>query len=543
MDETVYYQAREETAGRLYWLDQSGSVQGTVLRGRMTVGRRREQGQADIALRSRYVSGRHGEILRLEGRCYYRDVGSGNGTWFRDRLLTPNEPVCLEDGDILRVGNMEQPDDPDNVVLLFTTRGQDGEVWEIFTPPADAESFQIGRAAGPGTGPRLTGQDISRQQCVFSRTVTGWAVENVSRTNPTQLNAGAVEVRTGLYSQDVVRMANSYAIFDGTRFHVLTAPRPEAASAPPVREAVRTDRPGPGESPRPAPARPVPAPAPVRFGSGEDRLEICIVKRSVKRRQASVDILRDIRLSVACGELVLILGGSGAGKTTFLNAVMGYEPANGRIRFGGRDVYRDYEKMKYEIGYVPQEDLLRKGDLVIETLNNAARMRLPRSMTPEERMRRVRETLVTFGLERERDQMVSKLSGGQRKRLSIAVEYIGQPTLFFLDEPDSGLDGIMARSLMEHLRFIADTGKVVMVITHAPDRAADLFDKVVVLARSTEDNCGHLAFYGSLEEAKRFFRASSMEEVVRRINRPDEGGDGLAEHYIRKYRKESERGR
>ena len=88
---------------------------------------------------------------------------------------------------------------------------------------------------------------------------------------------------------------------------------------------------------------------------------------------------------------------------------------------------------------------------------------------------------------------------------------------------------------MENLRQIADTGKIVMVITHAPDRAADLFHKVVVLAKSTKDQSGHLAFFGTVEEAYAFFDTDSLEGVVRRINRADEGGDGRADEYIRKF--------
>ena len=115
------------------------------------------------------------------------------------------------------------------------------------------------------------------------------------------------------------------------------------------------------------------------------------------------------------------------------------------------------------------------------------------------------------------------------------MEYIADPSLFFLDEPDSGLDGIMARTLMENLRTIADEGKIVMVISHGPDRAAELFDKVIVLAKSAKDNCGHLAFFGTPEQAREFFDTPTLEGVVRRINRPDEGGDGLSDYYIEKY--------
>ena len=84
--------------------------------------------------------------------------------------------------------------------------------------------------------------------------------------------------------------------------------------------------------------------------------------------------------------------------------------------------------------------------------------------------------------------------------------------------------------------MIADDGKIVMVITHQPDRVADLFDKVIVLAKSAETNSGHLAFFGSVQEAYAFFQAQTLEQVVKRINRKDEGGDGLSDHYINKFK-------
>lgn len=136
----------------------------------------------------------------------------------------------------------------------------------------------------------------------------------------------------------------------------------------------------------------------------------------------------------------------------------------------------------------------------------------------------------------EAEELVSKLSGGQRKRLSIAVEFVASPDLFILDEPDSGLDGVMARELMEYLRQIADDRKIVMVITHTPDRVIDLFDKVIVLAKSTGDHVGHLAFYGGVEEARSFFGKDSMEEILLLMNSKEEGGQGLADAYIEKFR-------
>ena len=267
----------------------------------------------------------------------------------------------------------------------------------------------------------------------------------------------------------------------------------------------------------------------------ESGLSIHIDERSVHKALTKVTLLKDIDLSIAPGNMVLILGGSGAGKSTFVNAVTGYEKAKATIKEGSLDYYKDYGQVKHRIGFVPQENLMRSEDTVGSTVKNAADMRLPADMSSEEKQRRIAAVLETFGLTGREKELVSKLSGGQKKRLSICMEFVASPSLFILDEPDSGLDGIMATELMENLRLIACQGKIVIVITHAPDRVAHLFDKVIVLAKSSEKKVGQLAFYGGIQEAKDFFGVDTLENVVKCINARNEGGDGRADEFIEKY--------
>ena len=245
-------------------------------------------------------------------------------------------------------------------------------------------------------------------------------------------------------------------------------------------------------------------------------------------------LLRDIHMVIPPGHMVLLLGGSGAGKTTLINAVNGYEKAKASIVLNGNNVYKQYKEIMYEIGYVPQKDLMRDHDTVYRTLSDAAALRVPLNAGGDERRRQVNEVLDIFGLEPVKNHLVEKLSGGQRKRLSIAMEFIANPALFILDEPDSGLDGVMARELMQRLRLIADRGKIVIVITHTPDRVIDLFDDVIVLAKDS-NLTGRLAFYGSVEEARRFFGKDKMEQIVMSINRKEEGGEGRADEFVERF--------
>ena len=263
-------------------------------------------------------------------------------------------------------------------------------------------------------------------------------------------------------------------------------------------------------------------------------LTINVEDRSVYEMFKRKYLLRDIHMYIPPCSMVLLLGGSGVGKTTFLNAVNGYERANAKIVLNNSDVYDNYRDMQYDIGFVPQQDLMRGSDTVQATLTDAALLRLPMDYPASLRKERVTEVMKLFGLEPVAGSMVSKLSGGQRKRLSIAVEFISNPSLFILDEPDSGLDGVMARELFEQLRKIADQGKIIIVITHTPDRAIDLFDDVIVLAKDA-NLTGRLAYYGSTDDARDFFGKERMEEIVMTINRKEEGGEGRADEFIGRY--------
>ena len=248
-------------------------------------------------------------------------------------------------------------------------------------------------------------------------------------------------------------------------------------------------------------------------------------------------LLKDIHMNIKPGRLVMLLGGSGAGKTTYVNAINGYEKADAKVMLNGRDVYKEYSKMQFECGFVPQSDLMRGKDTVQHTLMDYAALRLPSDFTLQDRKDRVEEALKLFGLGPVRNSMVSQLSGGQRKRLSIAMEFLSNPTLLILDEPDSGVDGVMAKELFKQMWKVADTGRIVIAITHTPDRVVDMFDDVIILAKDS-DRTGRLAFYGTVDECRKFFGKERMEDVVKTINRPEEGGDGRADEFIIKYAQE-----
>lgn len=273
-------------------------------------------------------------------------------------------------------------------------------------------------------------------------------------------------------------------------------------------------------------------------------LIVNVRERTVKDFNRKRYLLKDIRLEIPNKSLVLLLGGSGAGKTTLINAITGYEKADADVYLNGTDVYRNYDEVKYRIGFVPQQNLMRMYDTVDHTIKDAADLRLPVSMTHSEKKKKIQEVMEMLGLTAGTDGLVGKKSGGWLRRISIAMELVSDPELFILDEPDSGLDGVIARELFERLRDIADENKIVIAITHTPDRVADLFDKVIVLGRDS-GRVGQLCFYGDVDEAKAFFGKDTMEGIVMSINSKDAGGEGRADEFIKKfieYREKKESG-
>lgn len=230
-----------------------------------------------------------------------------------------------------------------------------------------------------------------------------------------------------------------------------------------------------------------------------------------------VPVLQDVSLSLSPGEVVAIVGGSGAGKTTLLEALAGIAPADrGRVLFDGVDLYANRDAFRSVLGYVPQDDIIHL-DLPLErTVRYAARLRLPVDTPAEEMDQRVKAALRDLNLSQRSTTAVGALSGGQRKRASIAVEMLTDPRVFFLDEPTSGLDPATGAELLETLRRLADRGASVIFTTHAMEDLARC-DRVVFLASG-----GRLAFIGTVDEALAHFGVSSVADVYRHLG---PGGD------------------
>ncbi|HEY0755816.1 MAG TPA: FHA domain-containing protein [Ktedonobacteraceae bacterium] len=221
-----------------------------------------------------------------------------------------------------------------------------------------------------------------------------------------------------------------------------------------------------------------------------------------------VVLISDISVVIPPRKFVALVGGSGAGKSTLMDALNGLRPAQqGTVLYNGKDYYKHLAAFSTQLGYVPQDDIIHRDLTVERALHYAAKLRLPDDFTNAQIKARIEEVLEDVDLKGRRHLLVSKLSGGQRKRVSIALELLANPSVFFLDEPTSGLDPGLDRKMMTLLRNLADKGHTIVLVTHATNNINSC-DYICFLAAG-----GHLAFFGPPNDAKTYFGKTDFAEI------------------------------
>ncbi len=455
---------------------------------RILIGRADE---CDVRFSNLAISRKHAEILRVGEQCALLDLQSRTGVFVNGRRV---ERAALQIGDQILISGIlmeyrvryESAAEKDALPASDRRAGlheilRDGE--HVEEVRLDQDQITVGRHADRTV--YIDHPLISRRHAVLLREDNAWYVVDTKSRNGTFVNGRSV-IKQKLDRGDRVQFGPVLFTFQGD---VLTH---EQAYNAVTLEAHQL----------------VVEPAP------------------------DVRILHEVSIRIEPGEVVGIIGPSGSGKTTLLNALSGYERAtSGVVTVNGRNLYREFSVFRTGIGYVPQDDIIHAELTPRQALYYAARLRLPRDTSREEIDKLTFETLKTLALTDRADLGISRLSGGERKRVCIGVELLTRASLLFLDEPTSGLDPGTEARMMRLFRKLADQGRTLVLTTHVMENI-DLLDKVAVLDE------GRLVFFGRPSEMLEYFGTDRATHLYDRLAaRPAEEWKEqyLASDYARQY--------
>ena len=437
---TTTYLAIEESGRKLQDVRLGGKA--------LTIGRKQDN---DVVILSGCVAAHHARV-EPEGKGH-RIVdlgGSSNGLVYRGRRVRSH---LFEDGDVIRIGD---PVTGNFVSLTYQDLGKRAQAQPaapVQRRPLDKAEITVGRE---GCDLVLPSSQVSRRHATVTTDKKGQReLVDHGSANGTFVGGARVHVHR-LKAGDVIQIGPFKLVYTGDSLDQFEQ-------------------------------------------KGAKRIDA----RELSRRAGGRTILDRVSLVVEPREFVALVGPSGAGKSTLLSALAGVRRADaGAVRVAGDDLYAHYNCYRGEIGYVPQDDILHRSLGVEEALTFTARLRLPPDTTPAEIEGRVARALEEVEMSEQRGQRISDLSGGQRKRVSIAAELLADPTLFFLDEPTSGLDPGLEKKMMYTLRYIADSGRTVVLVTHATANITQC-DLVAFLAG------GRLVYYGPPAGALAMFGVTS----------------------------------
>lgn len=432
---------------------------------RVTFGRDQS---CDIVISSPVVSRKHGWFELYENGCGITDNGSTNGTYVNGSAIDRAE---LEDGAAIRIDDLESPC-IHGIMMIYST-DDDSAGWIEY--PIDEDELTIGRSGDCDIV--IDHVTVSLVHARIKRSGDGYIIvpEGNAKNSGVTINGCVISGKTRIAERDVICIANTKLMYSQ---NTLT---------------YKTEK------------------------HGLELSAINIARRVlVKGRKRC--ILDDTTLKIEPCEFVAIIGGSGSGKSTLMNCINGFDkPTVGKVLVNGVDLYDNYEALKNVIGYVPQQDIVHENLTLFEMLKYVAKLRMPIDTTEEEYEHRVEQVIEMVELKEHRDKIIRTMSGGQKKRASIAVELIDDPSLFFLDEPSSGLDPGTERSLMKLLQRMSHQGKTIIAITHNTQNL-HLCDKIIFLGAG-----GYMAYFGPPAGALEFFGVSDLVDAYTLVESDPQG--------------------
>ena len=438
--------------------------------------------QLEITIVDPVVSREHARLTWDEG-WQLVDSGSKNGIYVdgaRREKVSVTNPVVVRLGDAAEGPAVRiSVEDPD------ATRQDVGARWDESTigvgapsapPPTPHEAVPKGSlTVGRSPDNDIVVRDVlaSRHHAIVHNVTSGLEIDDLGSVNGTFV--GGIRVsRAQLTDGDVVTIGN-------TDFSVQ-----EGRLVP--RQAV----------------------APTAGGLRVDSVGLTI--------EGGRRLLEDVTFTAQPGSLTAVIGPSGAGKTTVATIISGSErPTEGVVEFEGRSVHAEYQVLRSRIGMVPQDDVVHRQLTIRQALGYAAELRLPPDTSRADREEVIETVLDELQLSEHADTRVDRLSGGQRKRASVAMELLTGPSLLILDEPTSGLDPALDRQIMATLRRLADSGRVVVIVTHSLSYL-EMCDQVLLLAPG-----GKTAYVGPPDKVGAALGSTDWADIFARVAADPDG--------------------
>ncbi|MBQ3426400.1 MAG: FHA domain-containing protein [Clostridia bacterium] len=442
-----------------------------------------------IVLNSPIVSKHHGVFQFFKGSLIIYDTRSTNGIYVNDKYLRTEAngetPIFkLHDGDIIRIDSRNLINGHSKGVMMYYTTVKTPGGWKK-TNISNINSLTIGRDKKSDI--YLESVKVSRRHAAIVHKSGGCYIQDLKSANGIFVNGQRVITEKRLKERDIIYIANSMFIYTAETL------------------LYKTD-------------------------TGGTRVVMQNISRTVKVKGKPKKILDSVNLTVEPNEFVAIIGGSGAGKSTVMNAMSGFEQATeGCVMVNNVDLYKNYQVLKNIIGYVPQQDIIYENITLQKMLEYSAQMRISDDVSKAERMQRINDVLNMVDLTEHRDKFIRSLSGGQKKRASIAVEMLADPGLFFLDEPTSGLDPGTEATLMKTLnRLSKQRGKTIIMVTHTTQNL-HLCDKILFMGVG-----GKVCFYGTPGECMDFFGVNNLTEIYNKVLDP-QAAAYWAHRYVTEY--------
>jgi len=412
------------------------------------------------------VSRSHGVIAYQNRHWEYSD-NSSSGTFneqgqrIEKLIIYDRVTLCLGDaaGTRISLHPLASGSAPDTALGLHQPYGGGPD------QPAGPAVLRIGRNLDSSICVDDLSVSRAHAELTFDST-TGWWIRDLGSANGTNVNGSYIN-SSPLIAGDQVTIGNSTFLFDGNK---LT----------------------PSEL------------------SGAIALNASAVGYATAK---GAQLISGINFAAERGTLTAIVGPSGAGKSTLLRLISGQlAPSTGSVTVFGADIFRNYEQVRAHVGFVPQADIVHSQLTARASLRFGADLRFPEDVSDQELDQRVETVLASLGLARHADKPVGKLSGGQRKRVSVALELLTEPALLLLDEPTTGLDPGYERSTMQLLLQLADSGKTVIVVTHSVE-SLDLCSQVIFLAAG-----GSIKFVGNVQDAFNHFGVTTYPQVFQLLD-------------------------